>query len=381
MLFTRRFWLGVVVTLGFLALFLWKVDFSETGRELQGASYSFFLPAVLCYFLSLGVRSLRWRLLLLHLKPVSISRLYPVVSIGYMANNILPVRLGELVRAHFLGEKEGVSKASVLSTIGVERVLDGLTLLLFVIIVWPFLPWTDVLRNDEGDLRTAWLVGSVAVALAFLAAFLFVCVLAASPRLGDGLVRVVPALLPAAVRGRVREVLRLLLNGLGALRSPRAFLSICLLSGPVWLLEGMVYYIMALSFDLGQPFSVILLVTATSNLATAIPSSIGGIGPFEVVAKSTLVAFGVGAEAAAAYAFSVHILALWLPVNILGLLFLWRENVSLAQVARTAPLEISAEPPVCARPAGASSDGSAGGGASAFSGPQGPALPEEGEGR
>ncbi|MCE2405293.1 MAG: flippase-like domain-containing protein [Dehalococcoidia bacterium] len=364
MLLTRRFWLGIVVSLAFLVLFLWRVDFGDTGRELQGAAYSYFVPAVLCYFLSLAVRSLRWRFLLLHLKPVSVPRLYPVVAIGYMANNMLPVRLGELVRAHFLGEREHLRKASVFSTIAVERVLDGLTLLLFVAVVWPFLPWTGVLRSDEGDLKTAWLVGSIAVAAVFVAAFLSVCLLASSPRLSGGLVRVVPALVPAAVRGRVEELLRLLLDGLGGLRSPGALLAIILLSGPVWLVEGVVYYIMALSFGLDQPFQVVLLVTATSNLATAIPSGIGGIGPFELVAKSTLVAFGVGAEAAAAYAFSVHILALWLPVNVLGLLFLWRENVSLAQVARTAPLERTAEP-------------AAGPGVSAFSGPPGTAPAEE----
>ncbi len=343
MLLSRRFWLGIVVTLGFLFLFLWKVDFGETGRELQDANYAYFIPAIACYFLALSVRSLRWRFLLLHLKPVSIPRLYPVVAIGYMANNMLPLRLGELVRAHFLGEKEGISKASVLSTIGVERVLDGLTLLLFAGVVWPFLPWTDVLRNDAGELNGAWVAGSIAVAVVFVAAFVAVFLLAASPRLGNGLVRVVPGLFPKGVRVKVEGLLRLLLDGFGALRSPRALLAICLLSGPVWLMEAATYYIVAISFDLDQPFQVILLVTATSNLATAIPSSIGGIGPFEVVAKSTLVAFGVGGEAAAAYAFSVHILALWLPVNLLGLLFLWRENVSLAQIARTRPLELSSE--------------------------------------
>ena len=105
--------------------------------------------------------------------------------------------------------------------------------------------------------------------------------------------------------------------------------------------EAAVYYIIALSFDLDQPFQVILLMTATSNLATAVPSTIGGIGPFEVVAKSTLVAFGVTGEAAAAYAFFVHIVVLWLPVNILGVLFLWRENFSFLQLARSRPIDLS----------------------------------------
>jgi len=345
LLLTHRFWLGLVVTVGLLFLFLWKVDFGETGRELRDANYAYFIPAVLVYFIALGFRSLRWRYLLLHLKPISARRLYPVVSIGYLANNILPVRLGELVRAHFLGEKEGVSKASALASIGVERVLDGLTLLFFAAVIWPFLPWTSVLKTDTGDFNILWVAMSALIAALFAAGFLVLVLFATSPRLGRGLAHLLTAVSPRGLGPKVESLIYLLIEGLGALRSPRRLLIIVVLSVPVWLLEASTYYIIAISFNLDQPFQVILLVTATSNLATAVPSSIGGIGPFEVVAKSTLVAFGVGAEAAAAYSFFVHIIALWLPVNILGLLFLWKENLSLAQLARGRRIDLSPELP------------------------------------
>jgi uncharacterized membrane protein YbhN (UPF0104 family) len=78
---------------------------------------------------------------------------------------------------------------------------------------------------------------------------------------------------------------------------------------------------------------VVLLLTATSNLATALPTAIGGIGPFEVVAQQTLMALGVGASIAAAYAGFVHIVALWLPVNIAGMALVWKHNLSLKQLA------------------------------------------------
>ena len=354
MLLSRRFWLGLVVTAGFLFVFLWRVDFGDIGRELQNANYAYFVPALLLYFVAFWFRSLRWRYLLLHLKPISPWRLYPVVSIGYLANNILPLRLGELVRAHFAGEKEGISKASALASIGVERVMDGLTLLLFAAIVWPFLPWTDVLRNDSGDLKALWLGLSVLVVLGLAGGFLVLVLLAASPDLGRRLAGLAGSLAPPPItRPKVEGVFDQLVIGLGALRSPRRVALICLLSVPVWLLEATMYYVIALSFDLGQPFHVLVLVTATSNLATAIPASIGGIGPFEVVAKSTLVAFGVAAEPAVAYAFFVHIVALWLPVNLLGLLFLWKEKVSLSQFARPRGMDL----PLMSRPAGGIGEG------------------------
>ena len=340
MLSSRRFWLGLIVTLGFLFLFLWKVDLGKMGRELQDANYAYVIPAVLLYFVAFGFRSLRWRYLLSHLKSIPPWRLYPVVAIGYLANNILPVRLGELVRAHFLGEKEGISKASALATLAVERIFDGLTLLLFAAAVWPFLPWTSVLKTEAGDLKASWIVLSALIALLFVAGFLFLFLIATSPGLGARLTPVLASVAPRGLRPKVPGLISLLTEGLGALRSPRKLLLISFMSIPVWLTEAAMYYIIAISFDLDKPFEVILLVTATSNLATAIPSSIGGIGPFEVVAASTLVAFGVVVDSAAAYAFFVHIVALWLPVNLLGMFFLWKERVSLAQLARSRRIDM-----------------------------------------
>ena len=348
MLLTRRFWLGLIITVGLLFLFVWKVDLGETGNKLKDANYAYFVPAVLVYFCALAVRCLRWRYLLVHLKPIPTRRLYPVVAIGYLANNMLPMRLGELVRAHFLGEREEISKASSLATIGVERVFDGLTLLLFIAVIWPFLPWTDALRTNGGDFDALWVGLSVLVSVVFVAGFLVLVILATSPGSGRRLAHVVTLASPRRLRPKVESFIYLLIEGLGALRSPRKLAVITLLSAPVWLIEAAAYYIIALSFDLDLPFEVILLVTATSNLATAVPSSIGGIGPFEVVAKTTLVAFGPGtddfANLVVAYVFFVHIIALWLPINILGLLFLWKENLSLAQLAKSRQIDMSSLP-------------------------------------
>ncbi len=342
MLTARRFWLGLAVSAGLLFIFLWRVDFQEVRGELgDGSKYLYLIPAVLLYFFALSIRSFRWRYLLLHLKPISPLKLYPIVAIGYMANNLLPIRLGELVRAHFLGEKEGISKASGLATIGVERMLDGLTLLLLVAIVWPFLPWTEVLRDDAGNVKSWWLALSVMVVVVFVGGFVGLIFVALRPEVGNAIVRRLASLLPSALRETAVRIGLQLIEGLAALKSPKKLLIMGALSVPIWLVEVLVYYTMSLAFDLGQPFQVILLVTATSNLATAVPSSIGGIGPFEVVAKSTLLAFGVGGDAATAYVFFVHIITLWMPVSILGLLFLWRENLSLTRLARSKELSMS----------------------------------------
>ncbi|GIT43066.1 MAG: hypothetical protein Ct9H300mP11_10020 [Chloroflexota bacterium] len=96
------------------------------------------------------------------------------------------------------------------------------------------------------------------------------------------------------------------------------------------------YFMLAYSFGIDEHFNsvgilllAILLLTSTSNLATSIPSAIGGIGPFEIVAQQTLMALGVGASLSGTYSAFVHLVALWLPVNIAGLALLWKHNLSL----------------------------------------------------
>ena len=100
------------------------------------------------------------------------------------------------------------------------------------------------------------------------------------------------------------------------------------------------YFLLAYSFGIDDHFSnfwmltlAITLLTATSNLITSVPSAIGGIGPFEVVAQQTLMALGVGASLAGAYSAFVHVVALWLPVNITGLVLLWKSSLSLREIA------------------------------------------------
>ena len=151
------------------------------------------------------------------------------------------------------------------------------------------------------------------------------------------------SLLPAKLQAPALRFFRSFVSALGILSSPRKHLMLVLLSLPVWLGEGSVYFLVSYSFDIGSYYDsmlayvlVIALLTATSNLATGIPSAVGGIGPFEVVAQQTLIALGVGATVAGAYSVFVHLVALWLPVNIAGLaiivVILLKQSLSLKQL-------------------------------------------------
>src|SRR5690606_31830875 len=117
MLRRKRFWFGLVVTVAFLAFFLVRTDFGEILDAFSGADYTLALAGVPLYFAGYWFRAFRWRLLLKPVKDIETGRLYPVVIMGLMTNNIVPMRIGELVRAYLVGQREDVPKSAALGTI------------------------------------------------------------------------------------------------------------------------------------------------------------------------------------------------------------------------------------------------------------------------
>ncbi len=110
-----RFWLGLAVSGLFLLLLLLRVDRQEIVSALSNANYLYVVPAIGLYFVAVYFRSIRWAYILSPIGQFPVSRLFPVVIIGYMANNLLPVRLGELVRSYYLARRETVSGSTALA--------------------------------------------------------------------------------------------------------------------------------------------------------------------------------------------------------------------------------------------------------------------------
>jgi uncharacterized protein (TIRG00374 family) len=255
-----------------------------------------------------------------------------------MANNLMPARLGELVRSYYLARREKISASSALATIAIERVYDGVTLLAFGAVSAPVLLLMGSFQAPSESYRAtaiALAIGAIALFLAALAAL----TLASFPwflRLVDRALSVVPSI----VRPKARGLAVSFVSGLTVLASPRKHLTVFLLSLPVWLLEGSMYLLISYSFGIDGYFESfwtlllsVVLLTATSNLASALPTSVGDIGPFELATQQTLVVLGVGASVGAVYAGFLHLIALWLPVNLVGLALLWKQNLSLRGLA------------------------------------------------
>jgi uncharacterized protein (TIRG00374 family) len=312
-----QFWLGAGISALFLVLALRNLHLGDVWAQMRAARYGWILPGVAVYFFGVWARTWRWDYLLRPLKRISLRRLFPVVVIGYMGNNVYPARAGEVIRAYVLRRREGVSISASLATIVVERVFDGLVMLIFVFIGLPFTP------------MPGWLQGMViAASLLFFGALALFMTLAikiewAELAYGWAIDRVVPARFRVPVRGFADRFM----TGLYSLRSGRGVLMIFVTSIVIWLAETVKYWFVMHAFDFTVPFWVLMLMNGIVNLATTIPSSPGYVGTFDAPGIEILSIFGVERSLAAGYTLVLHA-ALWLPITLLGFWYMGRESIS-----------------------------------------------------
>lgn len=324
-----RVWIGVAISAILLYLTFGRQDWAAIGAALQKVNYVWLLPALAAYFTGVWLRALRWHFLLSPMLPkdqrahAGANRLFGPITIGYAANNILPLRTGELVRVLALKQAEGVAGSAALATIVVERIFDGLTMLLFLVVAAMFV--------TLGALSSYLIVGGI-IFVGLLVAFV---VIAGSPVLADRVLNVVLNILPiGGLRVKVGEKARSFLNGLSALRSPRVAGTVMLVSIILWLFETLMAWLIAqgipgLLLPNGNPppFYVFVLMTAVANLVLIVPSTAGGLGPFDAAINVVLASvFGIVQTVAATFAIIFRV-ALWLPVTIVGLIFLSRAGI------------------------------------------------------
>src|SRR5574341_603137 len=98
MLRKKRFWLGVLVSVALLGVLFYQTDREGIAQALASAQYIYLVPALALFFCGVALRAARWYFLLRSIKPIPLTQLFSVVVIGYTANDLLPARIGELVR-------------------------------------------------------------------------------------------------------------------------------------------------------------------------------------------------------------------------------------------------------------------------------------------
>jgi len=314
----RRIAIGLGLTLVSGVLLFKMTNWSTTISVLRSADPALIALAVGTLVLSLAAKTARWRLLLPERSPVTTVRLYRILHISFLLNNILPARLGDVARVAMTSSQPGLRVGHVVSSLLTERVTDAVMLLAAFVLVSPFLPLPAAYSQW---LYIAWFsIGAVAAAAILAGVF-------RSPLRRIWLRMALGGHLPTK---RLREEAASFQEGLGQLSPGRGVLPIWAWSVTAWVGAFALNYLLMRALGITAPFTVAVLLTCTTNLAMLIPSSPGYIGVFHAAATLTLLPFGVGPSLAFSFAILAYLVNV-LPVYIIGGIFLlWgREYVSL----------------------------------------------------
>lgn len=324
--------LGVLLSLALLYWVLHGTRLSDILAHLREARIGPLLLAVLIATLCFVVRALRWRILLRTPEggPVSWFALWHATAMGFMANNTLPFRLGEVLRSYAASRLGGVPLTTALSSVAVERALDLLTIvaLLGLALLQAGLPTDTVIMGAQ--LGTLALRAGVLCALIFAAA-LFVLLF---PRPAERLVRVVVPF--PRLADRLVSLVEGLRQGLGVLRSPGRLLLAVLGSLAVWLVNAASFYVAFAAFGIQVDFAGALLLQAVVAFGVAAPSTPGYFGVFEFVVAASLALFGIPAAVGVAYGITYHITT-FIPITLLGLYSLVRTGLHVRDATTEQP--------------------------------------------
>ena len=336
----KTIWLIIAVAISgfFVWLALRGLELDKVWANIISANFYWLIPSIAVYFVAVWVRTWRWDYMLRPLKHIPVRRLFPVVVIGYMGNNVYPFRGGEVLRSFVLYKREEIPMSASLATVVVERVFDGLVMLIFVFVALPLSP----IPGDNESVRNLVFIASIAFFIAMIIFF----ILASMPKrfhaLAEWGLGLTGKLLTDKSKSQILGMLDNFLSGLESLRSFRNVMMIFFTSVIIWLLETVKYWFVMHAFNFEVSFFALMLMNGVVNLATTLPSAPGYVGTFDTPGIEVLQLYGIPKEIAAAYTLVLHA-ALWFPITALGAYYMIREGLRWADIGTAVEMKDEAE--------------------------------------
>ncbi len=320
-------WSGLVVAALTVALLWWFVkdlSLDELRNAFATANLWLIAAAVLTTLQTYLIRAWRWQVMLAPIGTVRFGPAFRTTIIGFTATFLLPARVGEVLRPYLLAKQERLSVSATFATIIVERALDLTAVLLLFACSMPFL------GVDVGA-ETRWAGGLAAVAALVGLGVLFAC--AGHPERLGLLVDRLTGWLPTRIAAALGAFARRFAEGLGVMRDPAALIKTMAWSVLLWISICLGIWLVTLAFGLTMPFAGAFLVVMYLVVGVAAPTP-GGAGGFHVMYKLAVTQyFAAGADAAAAAAIMLHLVS-FVPVAILGFVFMWQDGLTLGSLKR-----------------------------------------------
>ena len=319
--FERRTLIRIAVSLALLALLLWRLDLSEAARALRYANYFYVIPGLALFGLAKLLVSQRWRIMMSTFADLPLPPLFGILLVSNLANNIVPARIGDLIRVQVPAQRYDISRARLAATVfATESLLDG--------IAFAVLGLIGLALIDLPNFPTAifWAV------LGAVAGGLIAVIPLSHLKLQEGWTArgVMPAL-PDRIRHTLEEAVPHFIDGLAVFRNPRLGAEAIALSFTIWLLEVGMFALFGLAFGIHLSMPAWMLIMVAANLVSSVPITPSNIGAFEVAITELTKALGVDAGLAGGFAIAAHVFNIaWITGA--GFAAMWALGLSLDDV-------------------------------------------------
>lgn len=320
----KKIWL--VFNIAISAIFIWLalhgIDFTELSHSFKGIDYSFAIVGVLFNLFSCWLRAARLHYMTLPIQRVKIMNYFSSVMIGFMVNNILPFRLGELMRGYALKKSDGVSFSASMGIIVVERIIDVMSLLIVFGVLTIFYPFPGWVKN--GGILVAVIVVAVTVILMLMIKRTEVTLRVFNKTLGIFSNKMVES---------GNHFLTSFLTGARFLHNLKSYVWITLLTFLIWATFTVSIFTLFYSMNFNAEglgvFEAVVFMVFTC-FAIMIPAAPGYVGTFHEIAKQSLVLFGIDKEKALGFAIIIHALN-YISITGVGFIYFLRSNLKLKQ--------------------------------------------------
>jgi uncharacterized protein (TIRG00374 family) len=310
------------LTIGLLWLFFSSINLRETWAAMTRANLGLIAVAVVVVLVTYAQRAWRWLVLLQPIGQARFATAFRTTVIGFAVTFLLPARLGEVLRPYLLARQEGLKASSTFATVIVERLLDVCTV---------FLLFALALLAADADVGDEVKRAGVVAASAAATALVVLAVLAGHPERLRGWTERGSRWLPARLAGGLAHFVQTFAEGLKVMRSPAHLAVAVAWSVPLWVTIGVSIWMTSRAFDLTFSFPATFLVVGFLAVGVAAPTP-GGAGGFHLMYSLALTRFfGADPSVAGAAAIVLHAVS-FVPVTLVGLLFMWQDGLSLRRL-------------------------------------------------
>lgn len=317
----RRLLVRTAVSLGLIGVLVWRIDLDRAGRALREADYVYVVPALLLFGMAKLLVAQRWRLMMSRFADLPLKPLFGILLVSNLANNVVPARIGDVIRVQVPAQRYEISRARLASTVfATESLLDGLA---FAVLGLIGLGLIDLHGFPTG---VFWGV------LGVVAGGLIAVVPIAHLKLQEGWqCRGLLARLPERAQRAIVTSVPHFIDGLAVFREGKLAAQAISLSFCIWLLEVGMFVLFGLAFGIHLSMPAWMLIMVAANMISSVPITPSNIGTYELAVAELVKALGVGAGDAVAFAIATHIFNIvWITAA--GFISMWALGLSLDDV-------------------------------------------------